>query len=192
MMSVDAISQLIRSRRSIYTEMYAQQAIPKEIIETILENAIWAPTHKKTEPWRFLVYHSEEARKSLSDLLLKNYLAASVGEDYSPVKENKVKSRPLQAGVAIVLILQRHKDSGLPEWEEVAALACGVQNMYLTATAAGLGCYWSTPNLITDERDFFDLEDHETCLGVFYAGYLKADLEFGSNRKPLSEKALWF
>jgi len=190
-MSLDAISHLIRNRRSIYTEMYDEKPIPTEIIETILENATWAPTHKKTEPWRFLVYHSEEARKSLSELLLKNYLAVSVGEDYSLVKEKKVKSRPLQAGVAIVLILQKHPESGLPEWEEIAALACGVQNMYLTATAAGLGSYWSTPNLITDERAFFNLEENESCLGVFYAGYMKADLEFGSSRKSISEKAEW-
>lgn len=191
-MNLNQITDLIRNRRSIFTEMYSDQPISKEILEEILENATWAPTHKKTEPWRFVIYHSLEARTSLSKLLQKNYLAATPVEEYSAIKEKKVFSRPLQSAAAIVLILQRHEESGLPEWEEVAGIACGVQNMYLTTAALKLGSYWSTPNLITEERDFFDLQDNEKCMGVFYIGHLKADLEFGSSRTPISEKSTWF
>ena len=36
------------------------------------------------------------------------------------------------------------RDKSLPKMEEVAAVSMAVQNMWLTATAHGVGCYWST------------------------------------------------
>ena len=53
MMLTEEISRLIRSRRSIYPKSYLPgQPVERELIEQLLENANWAPTHKLTEPWR--------------------------------------------------------------------------------------------------------------------------------------------
>lgn len=38
--------------------------------------------------------------------------------------------------------MQRHHE--VPEWEEVAAVACAAQNMQLVATALGVAGYWSS------------------------------------------------
>ena len=43
-------------------------------IEQILENANWAPNHKKTEPWRFKVFRGA-ALERLSDYLGEWYRA---------------------------------------------------------------------------------------------------------------------
>lgn len=48
-------TELIRSRRSIYPTMYSDVEVDDSNINEILENANWAPTHRITEPWRFLV-----------------------------------------------------------------------------------------------------------------------------------------
>ena len=58
----------------------------------------------------------------------------------------------------------------LPEWEEIAATAMAVQNMYLTATAYEVGCYWSTPGMINHLREFLQLEENQKCIGLFYLG----------------------
>jgi len=44
---VDVINQLIQSRRSIFPPDYIEKEIPREIIEAILENANYAPTHRR-------------------------------------------------------------------------------------------------------------------------------------------------
>ena len=187
-MTLESINHLIRNRRTVFTEFYGQEEISDEIVTSILENATWAPTHKKTQPWRFIVYRSLESRQSLSEMLRKNYLANTPESEQNEIKEKKITGRPLQAPLAIAIILSRNVDSGLPEWEEVAALACAVQNMYLTCTGTGLGAFWSTPGLATAERSFYRLEENEKCLGIFYAGHLKKEVPgFGSSRKAWKE-----
>jgi len=42
----------------------------------------------------------------------------------------------------IAICMQRHHE--VPEWEEVAAVACAAQNMQLVATALGVAGYWSS------------------------------------------------
>ena len=60
----------------------------------------------------------------------------------------------------------------VPQWEELAATAMAVQNMYLTCTAHEVGCYWSTPKEAEYLKDFLKLEDNQMCLGLFYMGKL--------------------
>lgn len=42
----------------------------RSVVETMLEAANWAPTHGKTEPWRFVVL-GRAAQEELLDLSLK-------------------------------------------------------------------------------------------------------------------------
>lgn len=59
--TVDVINHIIRTRRSIFPPSYIQKEIPQEILENILENANYAPTHKRTEPWRFIVFRGRKS-----------------------------------------------------------------------------------------------------------------------------------
>ena len=54
------IEEIIRNRRSVFPAQYNSDEIAKETIIKILEAANWAPTHKKTEPWRFKVMRDEK------------------------------------------------------------------------------------------------------------------------------------
>ena len=57
--------ELLLNRRSIYPRQFNGKPIPKSVLETALEAANWAPTHKRTQPWRFIVHSG----KSLEDLV---------------------------------------------------------------------------------------------------------------------------
>jgi len=61
----------------------------------------------------------------------------------------------------------------VPEWEEIAATAMAVQNMYLTSTANNIGCYWSTPGMMNHLGEFLGLEENQRCYGLFYLGNLQ-------------------
>ena len=57
---IEQINSVIKQRRSIYPNQYVQgKVIPDEMIWQILENAIHAPNHKQTEPWRFQVFSGD-------------------------------------------------------------------------------------------------------------------------------------
>ncbi len=87
--------------------------------------------------------------------------------------------------------MQRDPDKSLPEWEEVAAVACAVQNMWLTCTAYGIGSYWSSPKSILQADAFLELKEGERCLGLFYMGYADVPPEMKGFREPITEKITW-
>ncbi len=183
------VTELIRKRRSIFPKTYIDKPIRREIINEVLENANWAPTHKMTEPWRFKVIIGEGLEK-LSDYLSNKYKNNTPTEKFSEAKFEKLKTNPRKAACIIAICMERDAESRVPEWEEVAATACAVQNMYLTCTAHGIGCYWSTPTLALEANDFFDLRNNERCLGLFYMGYHNLP-ELPGKRNPIIEKTTW-
>ena len=88
--------------------------------------------------------------------------------------------------------MKRHAGKGLPEVEELAAVACAVQNMYLTATACQLGCYWTTGGVTYDDsaKPFFGLAPEDRLMGFFYIGVIAVPSPPG-RRGPIEEKVNW-
>ena len=103
----------------------------------------------------------------------------------------KTLKKPSQSACVIALCMQRDPEESVPEWEEQAALAMAVQNMWLCCTEFGIGSYWSSPGLITYMDEFFDLNEGEKCLGFFYMGYYDDEVNT-SARTSIEEKVEWF
>ena len=192
--NLSEITDVIRDRRTIYPEFYSERKVHKEQVETILNNAIWAPNHGSTQPWQFKVFLGKSKEK-LSDFMSTLYAEKFQGEQFKQTKFDKLKNRPIASGCAVVAVsLKRESDSRIPELEEIEAVACAIQNMYLTCTAWGLGGFWATPKLIYTEEmnDFLNLEGEDKCLGLFYIGYVKPDFEWPKgHRKPLEYYTEW-
>ncbi len=188
-MTPSDISKLIRKRRSIFPKTYIDKPIEKEIIEEILENANWAPTHKMTEPWRFKVL-TAGALERLRDWQVDWYLTNVSEEKFSEQKLKKLQTKPLQAAAVIAICMKRDPTGALPEWEEIAAVSCAVQNMWLTATSYGIGAYWSSSKFIKDIGGFLNLSEGERCLGFFYMGYHKLP-DLPGKRGAIEDKVEW-
>ena len=184
-----AINTIIKNRRSVFPPMYNGEIIDQSVIEQILENALWAPTHKKTEPWSFKVF-TGKSLESLSAYSAEWYKTNTPEEKLSELKYIKTKKKALQSSHVIAIIMNRHADL-LPEWEEVAAVACAVQNMWLTASANGVGAYWSSPKYAIEGDTFFELEENQKCLGLMYLGIPVDGLQLNAERIPLDEKVEW-
>jgi len=187
--NIDEINQLIRSRRSTFPKQYAAgRQVPDAIIEQLLENANWAPNHKQTEPWRFTVF-TGEGLKAFAQFQADKY-KEKAGASFAQDKYDNMLKNPLLASHIISLGMKRHE--GLPEVEEIAAVACAVQNMYLTATAYGVGCYWTTGGVTFNEsaRPFFGLGEQDKLLGFLYVGEIAVPSPAGK-RGPIAEKVNW-
>ena len=50
----------------------SDQPIDRALLDQLLENANWAPTHGRTEPWRFHIF-TGEGRKRLAQSLQDIY-----------------------------------------------------------------------------------------------------------------------
>jgi nitroreductase len=188
---IGVFNHLIRNRRSVFPKQFQPgKQIPAEIIQQIIENATWAPTHGMTEPWHFTVFSGAGLEK-LAQFQSELYKAES-GEKYKEDKYLKLKSQPLIASHVIAIGMKRSSEKKIPEIEEVAAVACAVQNIYLSTTVYGIGGYWTTGGItyMDKAKSFFGLNSEDKLLGFFYLGYI-AIPAVPSTRKPLTEKVVW-
>ncbi len=186
------INQLMHGRRSIFPKDYTGERVSDEIVTQMLENANWAPSHKLTEPWRFVVFTGEGLKK----------LAAFQGECYANVtradgsfREERYQgliTKPMKSSHIVSIGMKRDEKKSVPEVEELGAVYCAVENMYLTATAYGVGCYLSSGGItyFEEAKEFFGLGKDDRLLGFLNIGMPKGSLQEG-RRRPLEEKVKW-
>ncbi len=189
--NLSEITQLIRNRRSLPPERYSERKVHREQIEQILTNGTWAPTHGLTQPWRYKVFMGDGMKK-LENFLPTLYQAKTSEQKFSQAKMDRLTLRMQTVSALIVICMERDQTEKIAEIEEIEAVACSVQNMMLTCTAYGLGCYWSSPGYIysVEMNKFLSLGEKDRCLGLFYIGYPTGDWPV-QHRKPLEYVTEW-
>jgi nitroreductase len=183
-MNKEIINTVIRNRKSIYPKDYSGEEIPDQVIQEILLNANYAPTHRLTQPWFFKVYKNESKQK-LIDVVSK------IDESkLSKIKLSKFIQKVNDSNAIISIFLNRDEKERLPEWEEIAAVSMSVQNMWLTCYANNIGSYWSTPSFLKEYGELIDLSINETSLGFFFMGVYDHK-ESPKLRDDISSKVEW-
>ena len=143
-----SILDTIRSRRSIYN--FKTVLVPQETIVRVLETAVWAPNHKLTEPWRFLVI-TGKTKEKLAKIYCKIQKNKIQSEDPSILQKatdkgySKIISKPFIIGVVC-----NKNENAFRAREDYAATCCAIQNIALAAWEEGIGIQWSTGDLTRD------------------------------------------
>ncbi|MBX7124304.1 MAG: nitroreductase [Cyclobacteriaceae bacterium] len=185
------INNIIRSRRSIFPRDFTGARVEDQVVRQMLENANWAPSHKLTEPWRFIVYTGEGLRR-LAELQAACYESRTRADGtFSEDKYIKLLKKPLESSHIIVVAMKRDPHKRLPEVEELGAVFCAIQNMHLTATAYGIGGYLSTGGItyFEEAKQLFGLDQEDRLIGFFHIG-TPAQWPDG-HRGPFESKFKW-
>ena len=190
--NVSEINDCIRTRRSIYPAQFSDRKVSKELIEVLLENARWAPTHKLTQPWRFKIFYGEGIERFAS-FHSEKYRAITPEEKFSEMKFKKLRSNAERSSAVIAIVLNRDLDKRVPEEEEIASVAMAVENMHITCSAYGLAAYWGSGGLTRtpEMHEFLKLEDHQRCMGFFYLGYPQGEWPRKTERMERRKIADW-
>ena len=186
-----SVLQTIAERRSIFD--FQPTVVPRERLARALQAAVWAPNHKLTEPWRFIVVGPEAkdrlchvyARIKQEDVKVDIEPAALREIGRKAVK--KLMSKPSVMAVTCAV-------SGDPflDREDYAATCCAIQNIMLAAWEDGIGMQWSTSALIEDAEALSVLgvdSARERVVGLLYAGF--AERVPVSKRKPAATLTTW-
>lgn len=163
----DTFAELARSRR---TSMIVDRdrEVPTELIAELCGLATWAPNHKKTWPWRFALF-TGGGRARLGDTMAEEMHRFDVGDD---VKRAKTRTKYLRTPAVLVVGCAPHDNDMLHD-ENRDAVAAGIQNLLLGATALGLASFWSTP-AITSPPSVLDLcgfGPEDRLVGMIYLGW---------------------
>lgn len=189
--NIEEFNDLIRNRRSVFPKQFEPgRKIDDAIITQILENANWAPSHGQTEPWRFVVFTGEGLQK-LATFQAELY-KKEAGDNFKEATYQTLLNNPQKASHVIALCMKRDPNKKFQEVEEIAALSCAVQNIYLSTTAYGIGGYWTTGGVTykPSAKEFFGLGEDDKLMGFFYLAHV-AVLSGAGKRRPLEEKVEW-
>ena len=191
---IETVNNLIQQRRSLFPRDFSGEKVDKKDVEQILENANWAPTHGRTEPWFFVVI-TGSALEKFGLTHAEMYREQTPPADFSEEKYNKLARRPTECSHVIAICMRRGDKAKIPVIEEVEAVAMAVQNMYLTTFALGLAGYWSSGGMTYHPamKELFNLGEEDQFLGFFMLGKPK-DAEFypkGFRKAKWEEKVVW-
>lgn len=169
------LQTIIQSRRSIFPQYYNNEAITEEELSIIFNAARFAPTHKLTQPWRFTVYLKSSFPKLIETL--EKALNFQKMEDVS-AKLDKVSTKLQKAQAVAIVGVHFDPMAKLPHWEEIAATAMAVQNMWLLSSQLNIGTYWSSPTFLVESGMDLGHSGDVQCLGMMYFGKFDEELEF--------------
>jgi nitroreductase len=113
------------------------------------------------------------------------------GEALNQQKVEKFKASMENVPVAIAIIFERDVAVRIPEWEEIAAVAMAVQNMWLSATGLGLGAFWATPAFLPLLNEIVEIQPRQKLLGFFYVGQIAMNFP-SPGRGDIEAKTEWF
>ncbi|GAB6035100.1 nitroreductase family protein [Galenea microaerophila] len=166
--------QIIRDRRTVHD--FLPTPVSQTVLHNCLQAAIWAPNHKKTEPWRFWVI-GPIAQQGLAEIYgqlraSKKYHMQEEPEAYQQAYD-QAKQRFL-AIPKIVLVGQQLTDDPVRRKEDYAACSCAIQNFQLAAWSQKLGVKWSTGLIIQHPETYAYLQiqpEKIELIGALYCGY---------------------
>lgn len=189
-LEIEILNSVIQARKSIAPNLFIEGEISDDVLTQILENAMRAPTHRLTQPWHFTVIRPAKT-PGFAQQLADKYKESTPAEKFQQNKYDGILKKVQKSSVLLIIKMRRDAEERIPEWEEVAAVAMAVQNIYLSCAAHGIGGYWSSPQYAIEHMSsLIKMEDGEKCLGVFYIGYYDKKL-MPSPRSPLAEKVTW-
>jgi nitroreductase len=188
---VSALLHVIQHRRSFGLKDLRPDPIPREQIELLLEAANWAPTHGKTEPWRFTVY-TGEGRRELGVALGEAYHLGTPPARFDPAGQAAQRDKVWQAPVWISVGVLLGTNPKIPDVEEIMAVASAVQNLQLLAAALGLGSKWTSGLTAVHPHTaaFVGLAPPARLLGFVYVGHPAGPWPPGQ-RRPIADKVRW-
>ena len=134
--ALDALDALVRARRT--SMLVDDRPVPHDLVTRLCELATWAPNHKRTWPWRFALLEGD-ARARLGEAIS----AAMDANGDPPEKVAKARGKYLRTPATLV-VGTAAGDSPTRTAENRDAVAAGIQNLLLGATAAGLASYWGS------------------------------------------------
>lgn len=195
------IESALLNRRSV--RRYLPTPVPRAVIESVLNAAIWAPSAHNRQPWRFAVIQSQNQKESLAHAMgaqLRQDLAAD-GALLAVIETDVARSysRMTTAPIIILLALSMVDMDTYPDVRRashehtmaVQSLAMAGQNLLLAAHAQGLGACWMCAPLFCPQvvNATLELPDDWEPQGMITLGYAAETRK--KTRHLLESRVVW-
>ena len=154
------LTEIIKNRRTI--KKFKEESIDEKKVKQWLQTASYAPNHKLTEPWE-IVFIGPETRAALNHKL--NFGNAPV----------------------LFAVLSHKGRNELEREENLASVACFVQNFMLLAWEDGVGTFWSSVGASPRGKEVLQVPTEYDIVGVIAAG-IPEEIKEAKERKSIELK----
>lgn len=189
------IENWLRNRQSTFVNGLKEGSkIDDATVMKLLENASWAPSHGLVQAWHFKVFAGAGVKRFFS-VQKRIYKEITPPEKFADFKYDAYDDKYKRVSHIIAVVAKRDPYKRFPKQEDLASVACAVQNMYLSLQAYNIAGYLSTGELCYSQpmRDFLGLAPADEPLGFFILG--EADENAPKRpprmRLPVAEKTEW-
>ena len=186
------LEKIIRERRSVKPSSMNGKKIDTSTIQYLLELADWAPTHGRTEPWRFVIF-SGEGLKNFAQQHADLYKKNTAEESFTNAKYQNIIQNGEKASHIIAVYMKRQITQKIPLVEEIAATAAAIEHLLLGAQEQGIAALWSTGGMTYHDsmKQLLGLGENDQMMGLIYLGYTDEAAPTAKRNIPLSEKTIW-
>lgn len=198
-----AFVPLARGRRSV--RHFEQRAVPRAVLDAMLEAARWAPSPHGRQPWRFAVLTRTAAKQQLAEAMGEEWqrTLAMDGQPADIIARRLESSRErIRTAPALILAclylaeLDHYPDADRQRAEEtmaVQSLGAAIQNMLLAAFSLGLDTGWMCAPLFCPEtvRSALGLDAALIPHALIPVGYAATDPRRRAHR-PVSDLVIRF
>jgi len=155
----------IKSRRSV--RLYNSEPIEIEFINQIIESAIWAPSGKNGQPWKFKIVTEPNIIEEIAKL--------------------SANSRWLKTAPCLIIVYL-DKVCSYHYTKDVQSCGAAIQNMLLTAHEIGIGSCWIGDLLEKGDaiNKLFEVDDSLELMSVVSLGYGRGK-SINVGRKDINE-----
>jgi len=193
---------LVLGRRSVRS--YRPEPLSRDLIERLLDVALWAPSAHNRQPWRFAVVTGPEAKERLASEMGRR-LWADRGRDGDPqdaIETDARRSYRRITGAPCVIVvcltmedMDVYPDAHRSRAEHLMAVqgaALATENLLLAAEQEGLGACWMCAPLFCQDTvaQALDLPINWQPQGLITLGF-PAGAGKEPRRRPRHELVLW-
>ena len=203
--------EAMANRRSV--RRFAEQPVPRKVIEDLLAAAVLAPSASNKQPWRFLVVTNRRIVRRLVEAVRRAVDRVAAGMDpraRDAFRDYAAGFRAFDAAPVVIVPLWRavglltHLGLGeleakdrdaierMEETSGVASVSLAVQNLLLRVHDRGLGATLMTGCLLAREemREILGVRSSWEILGLLPVGYPAEDPP-APGRKPVEQVVRW-
>jgi 5,6-dimethylbenzimidazole synthase len=186
------VYKAIIGRRDIRS--FLPDSIPDEKLLSILKAAHHGPSVGYMQPWDFIIVSSQEQKEELASVCQKEVKALSV--HYEDERKSKFLSLKVEgireAPITICVTCDPTRGgnhvlgrNSIPE-TDILSVACGIQNMWLSAYAEGIAMGWVSFYKKADIRSILEIPYHIDPIALLSLGYTSH-----YPKRPILEEQNW-
>ena len=167
---------------------FKDELVSRSAIERMLDAAIWAPNHRMTEPWRFVVIERDSQLRSQVALLAYEAML----ERTQDVERSQANYDKFLKPAYVVCVYAALGSDEVSTKENYAAVCCAAHNISLAGASEGLAVAWETGGPCRNPRlkDVLGVDKSWDLVTLLLIGVPAKALS--SRRTPVSKWVQWF